>query len=266
MYHVLTIAGSDSCAGAGIQADLKTIGALGAYGLCVITSVTAQNTRGVTGIQELEPRFIQNQLEAVFTDIRVDAVKIGMLGSSAAIRVVAEYLAPLNIPIVLDPVMAAKSGHRLLEPSAIDALKDMMLPLATVITPNLPETEELLGGPVRTVEDMEEACCRLLALGTPWVVVKGGHLEGNPVDVVGHDDHIFYLINPRVAGSNNHGTGCTFSSAIAVGIAQGFEYPQAISRARAYVQEALENGFAIGQGTGVLDHFAGYRIREGAPC
>lgn len=266
MYHVLTIAGSDSCAGAGIQADLKTISALGAYGLSVITSVTAQNTRGVTGIQEMKPRFIQDQLEAVFTDIRVDAVKIGMLGSSAAIKAVAEYLAPLKLQIVLDPVMASKSGHRLLEPSAINALKDMMLPLATVITPNLPEAEELLGSPVRTLEEMEEACRRLLDLGTPWVVVKGGHLEGSPVDVVGHGDNIFHLVNSRVTGSNNHGTGCTFSSAIAVGIARGFEYPRAISRARAYVQEALENGFAIGQGTGVLDHFTGYRIREGELC
>lgn len=256
MYHVLTIAGSDSCAGAGIQADLKTISALGAYGLSVITSLTAQNTRGVRAIQEIQPWFILSQLDAIFTDIRVDAIKIGMLGSSSTIEAVAEYLAPLNIPIVLDPVMAAKSGDRLLDPPAIETLKNIMLPLATVITPNLPETEELIGCPVKTLEDMEEACRRLLALGTPWVVVKGGHLEGNPVDVVGHGDKIFYLTNSRVASNHNHGTGCTYSSAIAAGIAMGLEYPKAISRARAYVQHALEHGFAIGQGVGVLDHFA----------
>jgi len=267
--HVLTIAGSDTCGGAGVQADLKTISAWGAYGLSVFTSLTAQNTRGVGAIQELEPWFIQSQLDAIFTDIAVDAIKIGMLGSSAIIATVAEYLEQFAVPIVLDPVMVAKSGDRLLQRSAINTLKKLLIPLATVITPNLPETEELLGHPVKTLEAMEEACHELLAWGIPWVVVKGGHLEGEPVDMVGHGDEIMQLSGKRVAGNKNHGTGCTFSSAIAAGIALGLAIPEAITRARDYLQTALENGFAIGQGVGVLHHFAGFNrdiFREGVKC
>jgi len=269
MKHVLTIAGSDTCAGAGIQADLKTIGALGAYGLSVITSLTAQNTRGVGAIQDVEPWFIQCQLDAIFADIRVDSIKIGMLGNTSTIKIVAQYLATLDIPVVLDPVMTAKSGDRLLAASAISALKEQLLPLATVITPNLPETEELTGNTVENPEAMAEACRQLLAWGIPWVVVKGGHLEGDPVDMVGHGKELFCLNGPRVTGVNNHGTGCTFSSAIAVGIAQGLEIPEAITRARAYVQEALEHGFAIGCGVGVLGHFAPLQQKqcgEGSQC
>jgi len=262
MNHVLTIAGSDSCAGAGVQADLKTISALGAYGLTVFTSLTAQNTREVGAIQELDPWFIHSQLDAIFTDIRVDAIKIGMLSSSSTITTIAQYLESVPVPIVLDPVMVAKSGDRLLQFSAINTLKDKLLPLATVITPNLPETEELTGHPVKSLEAMEKACRELLARGIPWVVVKGGHLEGEPVDVVGHDNEMIHLSGRRIAGNNNHGTGCTFSSAIATGIALGLAVPEAIARARDYLQEVLENGFAIGQGVGVLNHFANFNRKN----
>lgn len=256
MNHILTIAGSDSCAGAGVQADLKTISALGAYGLCVLTSITAQNTQGVGAIQELEPWFIASQLDAIFSDIRVDAIKIGMLGSSAITQVVADYLAPKDIPIVLDPVMVAKSGDRLLEPSAIDTLKRKLLPLAAVITPNLPEAEELVKFPVKSLTDMERACHQLLQWGTSWVVIKGGHLDGEPVDVIGHGDEIYHLTGRRIEGNNNHGTGCTYSSAIATGIAMGYQIPEAVRRAKDYIEMALEYGFAIGSGVGVLNHFA----------
>lgn len=253
--HVLTIAGSDTCAGAGLQADIKTISALGAYALTVVTSLTAQNTRGVRAVLEQPPEFIQSQLDAILEDIRIDAIKIGMLGGSSAIKTVARCLAPLKVPVVLDPVMTAKSGDRLLDASAIGVLKDELLPLATVITPNIPETEELTGSRIEGLETMTAACQRLLGGGIPWVVIKGGHLSGDPVDVVGNGERISLLTRRRVGGNNNHGTGCTYSSAIAAGIAQGLAVPEAIDRARDYIQDALVNGFSIGKGVGVLDHF-----------
>lgn len=206
---------------------------------------------------EMPPWFIKSQLDAIFEDIRIDAVKIGMLGGSAAIKTVASYLAPLRLPLVLDPVMVAKSGDRLLEPSAVEVLKEQLLPLATVITPNLHETEELTGNSIDGLDNMVTACRQLLGWGIPWVVIKGGHLPEEPVDVIGHGENISLFKRRRVGGNNNHGTGCTYSSAIATGIARGLDVYEAISRAREYIQDALENGFAIGEGVGILGHFAG---------
>ena len=274
MKHILTIAGSDPCAGAGIQADLKTISALGAYGLSVITAVTAQNTRGVTGVQEIKPEIIRAQLEAVFADVRVDAVKIGMLGSSATIQVVAAFLRdlmadklqdmPVNyetgrLPLVLDPVMVAKSGDRLLEDEAVNSLINDLLPMAMVLTPNLPEAQTLLGSTIKDPAEMAEAGKKLVEMGPKWVVVKGGHLPGEPIDLVVGSDEVYELPGRRVAGHNNHGTGCTYSSAIATYLALGHPVPEAIRKAKGYVEASLVNGFSIGHGVGVLDHFTGVR-------
>jgi hydroxymethylpyrimidine/phosphomethylpyrimidine kinase len=271
MKHILTIAGSDSCGGAGIQADLKTISALGGYGLSVITAVTAQNTRGVIGIQEIKPEIIRAQLEAVFSDVRIDAIKIGMLGSSTTIRVVAAFLNEVykgkfagvlpyhesgKLPLVLDPVMVAKSGDRLLEDEAVNSMISDLLPLATVLTPNLPETETLLGCKITQAPEMVRAGRKLIEMGPKWVVVKGGHLPGEPVDIVVGPDEVHELPGSRIAGNNNHGTGCTFSSAIATGLALGLPVNEAICRAKTYVEVSLRHGFSIGQGVGVLDHFA----------
>lgn len=267
MRHILSIAGSDSCAGAGIQADIKTISALGSYGLTAITAVTAQNTRGVLAWQEIKAEIVRVQLEALFADIRVDAVKIGMLGSTRVIETISDFFTSLfaqkifakrhnysKLPLVIDPVMYAKSGDRLLEEGTIDVLRNKLLPLATVITPNLPEAEELLGKKIKNIADMEEAGRELLSLGTPWVVVKGGHLEGDPVDVVGHEDSTYLIEGRRVETSNNHGTGCTFSSAIATYLGQGYDMLTAIKKARLYVETTLQGGFAIGEGVGILKH------------
>ncbi|MDD2621076.1 MAG: bifunctional hydroxymethylpyrimidine kinase/phosphomethylpyrimidine kinase [Syntrophomonadaceae bacterium] len=277
MQHILSIAGSDSCAGAGIQADLKTISALGGYGLTVITAVTAQNTAGVRAFQEVELDIVQAQLEAIFADIRVDAVKIGMLASSKLIELIASFFSSLykgrifkekydysRLPLVVDPVMVAKSGDRLLAEDAVESLKNRLFPLATVITPNLPEAEKLLRRSISDQAAMEMACRDLLQLGSQWVVVKGGHLAGEPVDIVGHKDFIYKQSGRRVAGGNNHGTGCTFSSALASYLAQGCELPEGVSKAKKYVENCLAGGFAIGQGVGIMDHFN--ELREIKRC
>lgn len=275
MRHILSIAGSDSCAGAGIQADLKTISALGGYGLTVITAVTAQNTRGVSAYQAVELDIVQAQLEAIFADIRVDAVKIGMLASSQLIELIASFLSSLykgrifnekynynQLPLVIDPVMVAKSGDRLLAEEAVESLKSRLFPLAAVITPNLPEAEKLLGRSISDPAAMESACRDLLNLGSQWVVVKGGHLPGEPMDIVGNNKSIYRQPGKRVSGNNNHGTGCTFSSALATCLAQGCEIPEAVSKAKKYVESSLAGGMAIGQGVGVMDHFYSIKMNS----
>ncbi|MEN6325534.1 MAG: bifunctional hydroxymethylpyrimidine kinase/phosphomethylpyrimidine kinase [Syntrophomonas sp.] len=277
MQHILSIAGSDTCAGAGIQADLKTISALGGYGLTVITAVTAQNTTGVSAFQEVDLNIVQAQLEAIFADIRVDAVKIGMLASSQLIELIAVFLSSLyegrifndkynyaKLPLVVDPVMVAKSGDRLLAEEAVESLKEKLFPLATVITPNLPEAEKLLDRSISDLAAMEEACRGLLEMGPRFVVVKGGHLPGEPVDMVGNKKSVYMQGGKRIAGSNNHGTGCTFSSALATFLAHGYEVPEGVRKAKKYVENCLAGGFAIGQGVGVMDHFN--ELREGKKC
>ncbi len=267
MHHILTVAGSDSCAGAGIQADLKTIAALGGYGLTVITAVTAQNTRGISAISTVSPEMVKAQMEAIFSDIRVDAVKIGMLAHAGLIRTIAACLASRlqtgkyrDLKIVIDPVMVAKSGDPLLHGEALEALKRDLFPLAALITPNLPEAGILLGQEITSEEEMIYAAKKLAAYGSDWVLVKGGHLPGEPVDVLVSGDQSYRFRAKRIITANNHGTGCTLSSALAVFLARGYDMPRAVQEGKEYITRALAQGFPIGRGYGVLQHF----IEEGS--
>ncbi|WP_380705790.1 bifunctional hydroxymethylpyrimidine kinase/phosphomethylpyrimidine kinase [Salinithrix halophila] len=253
MKHLLTIAGSDSGGGAGIQADLKVFSALGTYGMSVITAVTAQNTQQVTDVRELDPEIIEAQIQAVFGDIRVDGVKIGMVGNADAIERIADNLARFRPqPIVIDPVMVAKSGDRLLAGEAVDALVTQLLPLGTLITPNIPEAEVLLGTSITSIEEMEEAA-RILAdrFGTE-VLVKGGHLSGEPLDVLSTGRT---YPGKRIETRHTHGTGCSLSSAITALIAQGHAVEDAVDHAKRYVSEAIQHAFPIGGGHSPIHHF-----------
>jgi hydroxymethylpyrimidine/phosphomethylpyrimidine kinase len=256
----LTIAGSDSGGGAGIQADLKTFSALGVYGASVITALTAQNTREVRAIHDVPAEFVRAQLDTVLDDLRVDAVKIGMLSRPEVIAVVAAVLRErFRGPVVLDPVMVAKSGDRLLRSEAVAALAQDLLPLATVITPNLPEGADLLG----IAEPVDEAQCvdmarRLATLGAGAVLLKGGHLQGpDSVDLLVMDDHISRLAAPRHATRNTHGTGCTLSSAIAAFLARGEALGDAVDAAKRYVFDAIgaADTLGVGHGHGPVHHF-----------
>ncbi len=258
--RALTIAGSDSGGGAGIQADLKTFAALGCYGMSVITALTAQNTQAVTGIMPVPPSFIAEQIKTVLSDIGTDAVKIGMLHSAEVIVTVAKTLAELGVTnIVLDPVMVAKSGDKLLLDEAVDALKIWLLPLATVITPNLPETSVLLGRPVETLADMQPAAEELALLTPGAILVKGGHLStAESTDLLYLSDSDRYLYpTTRIATANSHGTGCTLSSAIAAGLARGLSVVDAVSAAKDYLTQALQAGavYRLGHGHGPVHHF-----------
>jgi hydroxymethylpyrimidine/phosphomethylpyrimidine kinase len=262
VYHrVLTIAGSDSGGGAGIQADLKTISALGCYGMSVITALTAQNTRGVTGIHAVPPEFVAEQITAVLSDIGADAVKIGMLYSAELIATVAEQLKNYEArSIVLDPVMVAQSGDKLLRDDAIEALKTHLLPLADVVTPNLPEADVLLGRKSTTRPDMEAAAKSLAAWGSRSVLVKGGHLDqADSTDLLylTAEDRIVPLTAERIQSRNTHGTGCTLSSAIASYLAKGCTIEEAVQSAKQYIHKAIEAGaaYAIGHGHGPVHHF-----------
>lgn len=259
--NVMTIAGSDSGGGAGIQADIKAISATGSYACSAITALTAQNTQGVSGIVAVAPDFVQQQLDAVFSDINIAAVKIGMLADSFVIEAVASKLRQYqpNI-VVLDPVMVATSGDLLLEPSAIASLKSELLPLATVITPNLPEAAALLGCAVPTNQaEMDALIDDLRTLDTQAVLLKGGHLEqeAHSTDLLITADNVERLTAERVATSNTHGTGCTLSSALASYLAQGQSLSQAVASAKAYITDALKqaDNLAVGQGHGPVQHF-----------
>ncbi|MBI9089028.1 MAG: bifunctional hydroxymethylpyrimidine kinase/phosphomethylpyrimidine kinase [Desulfobacterium sp.] len=256
-YHrALTIAGSDSGGGAGIQADLKTFSALGCYGMSVITALTAQNTVAVTGIHPVPPGFIATQMDAVLEDIGVDAVKIGMLHSPEVIEAVADRLNHHQCRhVVLDPVMIAKSGDKLLQDDAIAALKEKLLPLARIITPNLPEASVLLGREISTVEDMPQACRDLAELGCRTVLLKGGHLNGTECKdllYLGESDLTVTFDGERVDTPNSHGTGCTLSSAIAANIAKGHGIASAVKQAKLFLTQALVAGakFKLGNGHG----------------
>lgn len=257
----LTIAGSDSGGGAGIQADLKTFSALGCYGCSVITALTAQNTQGVINISGVEPSFIKDQLNAVLDDIGAGAIKIGMLHSSEVINGVADVLARYHsIPIVVDPVMVAKSGDRLLKEEAIETLKRSLLPLAKVVTPNLPEAEVLTGEQVKDQLSMETQLPRLSNFGPDSVLLKGGHLnDSDSPDFFynAKDNKTIRLPGKRIQTSNTHGTGCTLSSAIAAYLATGYEPYEAVSNAKAYMNQALRAGsdLQVGQGKGPVHHF-----------
>jgi len=250
----LTIAGSDSGGGAGIQADLRTFAAHGLHGTSAITAVTAQNTVAVVDYVALDPRMVVAQIDAVAADILLAAVKTGMLANRAIVEAVADALARLRLPhLVVDPVMVAKSGDRLLDPAAEAAYRERLFPLAEVVTPNLAEAEALLGRPVRSLDAMAEAARDLHAQGPRAVVVKGGHLEGEPVDVFFDGRRMERLPAPRIATRNTHGTGCTLSAAIAARLALGHELLEAVRGAKAYLTEALRGAYTLGRGAGPFD-------------
>ena len=256
----VTIAGSDSSGGAGVQADLKTFSALGVYGASVITALTAQNTRGVSGIHDVPPAFIASQIDAVFSDLKVGAVKVGMLSKAATIETVAAGLARhRQHNVVLDPVMIATSGDRLLEPEAIECLRTALIPLARLITPNLPEAAALLETAMATSESlMREQAERLLALGAKAVLIKGGHDSGpESVDLLVEPHAVARLAAERIDTKNTHGTGCTLSSAIAAELAKGAPLTQAVRAGKTYVTEAIAaaDRLSIGSGHGPVHHF-----------
>ena len=257
--RVLSIAGSDSGGGAGIQADLKTFCALGCYGMTAITAITAQNTLGVTGIHGVPPDMLRAQIDAVAQDIGVDAVKIGMLASPEVVRVVAQAIRTHRFAhVVLDPVMVATSGDRLIASETVQVLVDELFPLAEVVTPNLDEAALLLGRAIDGIDALEEAAQNLLALGAPAVLLKGGHLKGERVvDLLAtQSGQRQRFESARIATHNGHGTGCTLSSAIAAFLAQGHVLPQAVEKARAYILGAIAAGADVhtGQGHGPLNH------------
>ncbi|HXH83524.1 MAG TPA: bifunctional hydroxymethylpyrimidine kinase/phosphomethylpyrimidine kinase [Candidatus Tectomicrobia bacterium] len=254
--RALTIAGSDSGGGAGIQADLKTFTAFHVFGMSVITAVTAQNSLGVTGVHDLPPEFVARQIDAVLGDLGADAVKIGMLSAASIVEAVADRLRAHRAgPIVVDPVMIAKSGDPLLRPDAREALVAVLLPLADVVTPNLHEAAALAGMPVSTESDMEEAARRIHARGPRRVLVKGGHLKDSATDILWDGRGFTRFSGPRLDSINTHGTGCTFSSAIAAGLARGRDLERAVRDAKAYVTAAIREGFQVGRGVGALRHF-----------
>jgi hydroxymethylpyrimidine/phosphomethylpyrimidine kinase len=266
----MTIAGSDSGGGAGIQADLKTFSALGVYGASVITALTAQNTQGVTGIHDTPPDFITAQLDAVFDDLDVKAVKIGMVSRTDAITAIADGLKRWKAAhVVLDPVMVATSGDRLLAPDAIDLLRTRLIPCAELITPNLPEAAALLDLPIAATEaEVEAQGQKLLALGCPAVLIKGGHGEGpEAIDYLVTAGSTIRLAAPRIETKNTHGTGCTLSSAIAAGLAKGQPLAAAVSAAKAYVSAAIAaaDRLKVGSGHGPVHHFYAFERGTAVP-
>jgi hydroxymethylpyrimidine/phosphomethylpyrimidine kinase len=255
--RVLIVAGSDSGGGAGIQADIKTVTALGGYAATAVTALTAQNTRGVFGVHPVPIDFIVEQIVLVLGDIGADALKTGMMGTAEVIEAVAEALARRGggVPLVVDPVMVAKGGHPLLDPSAQEALRESLVPRAAVLTPNIPEAEALSGRRIGSVADMEAAGKALLDLGPEAVLMKGGHLPGATVtDLLVTAAAVQRLDAPRIETAATHGTGCTLASAIACGLAQGLALDRAVARARAYVRRAMETAPGLGQGHGPMNH------------
>lgn len=261
MKCVLTIAGSDCSGGAGIQADIKTMQANGVYAMSAVTALTAQNTTGVYGIMESTPEFLEKQLDCIFEDIFPDAVKIGMVSSADLIRVIADSLTKWKAGnIVVDPVMVSTSGSRLLQPQAQEALKDKLLPLAAVITPNIPEAEVLTGKKITCEKEMEEAACMLGEMYPGGVLIKGGHQVSDANDLLYYKEKLTWFKGEHIDNSNTHGTGCTLSSAIASNLAKGFSMEESIRRAKAYISGALRAGLDLGKGSGPLNH--GYAIPE----
>ncbi|MEM5809256.1 MAG: bifunctional hydroxymethylpyrimidine kinase/phosphomethylpyrimidine kinase [Candidatus Aenigmatarchaeota archaeon] len=252
----LTVAGSDSSGGAGIQADLKTFTVLGVYGMSAITSITVQNTLGVYGVVDIPPEVVYEQIKVVVEDIGVDACKTGMLSNEEIIKAVARAIKDTKIEkLVVDPVMRAKSGDPLLKQSARETLIREILPLALLVTPNIPEAEELCGFEIKSLEDMERACKKILSYGPSAVVVKGGHMEGEEsVDVLYDGQSFEYLRGRFIKTKNTHGTGCTFSSAITAHLAKGHSLKEAVMMAKEYIQKAIENSLPLGKGHGPLNH------------
>ncbi|MGC7872540.1 bifunctional hydroxymethylpyrimidine kinase/phosphomethylpyrimidine kinase [Desulfosporosinus sp. SYSU MS00001] len=256
MKKALTIAGSDSSGGAGIQADLKTFSAHGIFGMSVITAVTAQNTQGVFAVQDISREVIAAQIKAIFEDIEVDGLKIGMVSQISTIEVIAESLknySPQNI--VLDPVMVSKSGYHLLNPEAEVTLIRKLLPLATIVTPNIPEAEVMTKMSIRNLPEMEEAATIICQMGAKNVLLKGGHLEDDSTDILYNGQDFKYYASKRIATKNTHGTGCTLSSAITSNLALGYSLDEAVSQAKEYITAAIEHSLDIGKGVGPTHHF-----------
>ncbi len=262
MARVLIVAGSDSGGGAGIQADIKTVMALGGYASTAISALTAQNTLGVDAVEVVAPDFITRQMEVVLDDIGTDAIKTGMLPTADAIDAVCDVIETWAqpVPLVVDPVMIAKGGARLLDLAALDVLKRRLLFLADVITPNVPEAEVLTGLTITDEESMAHAATMLLTLGSEWVLLKGGHLDGpEVVDLLASESGLHIYRSPRIETRSTHGTGCTLASGVATGLAQGLSVPDAVVRARAYVMASIEAAPGLGEGHGPLGH--GHTVR-----
>ena len=267
LSRVLIIAGSDSGGGAGIQADLKAVTVLGGHAMTVITALTAQNTQGVTGVHPVPLDFVERQFAAVNEDLGAQAVKTGMLHSPELVELVAHLLQGARVPVVVDPVMVAKGGDRLLAAEAVEAVRARLLPRASLVTPNLDEATELLGRPVRDQEAMQAAAEELVSLGASAALIKGGHLEGEPGDLLFDGKDTYFFSAPRINTPHTHGTGCTLASAIAALLAQGWDLAPAVERARLLVRRAIAGGLAIGHGHGPVNAMAdlGPRLELG-PC
>lgn len=255
MKTVLTIAGSDCSGGAGIQADIKTMTAHKVYAMSAITALTAQNTTGVYGIQETPPAFLRQQLDCIFSDIFPDAVKIGMVSSGELIEVIAEVLCRYRPPhIVIDPVMVSTSGSRLLAQEAADSLVNRLLPLADIITPNIPEAEVLSGFSIHSASDMEQAAAAISRSCKGAVLIKGGHLSNTADDLLYCEGTCHWFCGEHIDSPNTHGTGCTLSSAIASNLALGYTLPESVRRAKEYLTGALRSGMDLGKGSGPVNH------------
>jgi hydroxymethylpyrimidine/phosphomethylpyrimidine kinase len=260
--RVLAIAGSDSGGGAGIQADLKTMLALGVHGMTVICAVTAQNSVGVQGYWELPPEAVAAQLDSVLGDIGAQAIKTGMLASAVLVGTVCDALAEVAAPVVVDPVAVSKHGDSLISEGTLDAIRERLLPLATVVTPNLLEAELLTGMNITDEARMLAAARMINAMGPQWVLIKGGHLPGNPVDLLFDGEQVIRYPGQRITSVHTHGTGCTLASAIAARLAIGDDVPTAVQAAKEYVTGAIAAGFPLGAGIGPVDH--GWRLRAGS--
>ena len=252
----MTIAGSDSGGGAGIQADLKTFAAMGVYGTSVLTAITAQNTLTVTDVMELPVSLVKSQIDTVLSDIGPDVVKTGMLSSAAIINAVAEKINEHGLTnLVVDPVMVAKGGDRLLREDAVEALKTVLIPLARVVTPNIPEAEALTGKKIENIDDAQNAATEIVAMGAGAAVVKGGHLSGPATDILFDGTESRAFTSNRISTTSLHGTGCTFASATAASLAKGLSIRDAVDQAKKYVTAAIRNAYPMGRGHGPLDHF-----------
>lgn len=265
--RALTIAGSDSGGGAGIEADLKTFAAFGVYGMAAITSVTAQNTMGVFGVHDLSPDLVAQQIDVVVEDIGVDALKTGMLSNRAIVRTVVDRIAHHTLRnIVIDPVMVSATGHSLLQPDAVEEIKESLLPLALVVTPNIPEAESLTGLAIRTDQEIIEAARAIYQMGPRHVLIKGGHADTHEAtDYLFDGEHLVRFSKIRLKTTNLHGTGCTFSAAIAALLAMGHTLPEAVKRAKDYVTEAIRHALPLGKGTGPLNHAWPYTTQREVP-
>ncbi|ELC8441202.1 bifunctional hydroxymethylpyrimidine kinase/phosphomethylpyrimidine kinase [Clostridium perfringens] len=257
LFNALTIAGSDSSGGAGIQADIKSFSANGVYGMSIITAITAQNTQGVFGIMDVTPEIIEKQIDVIFNDIEVDAIKIGMVSKIESIEAISNTLRKVeNLPqIVLDPVMVSKSGFKLLSNDAKNTLIEKLIPLSTLITPNLPEAEELLEREIVTIEDMKKAAIDIKKMGAKNVLIKGGHLEGEATDLLYDGEGFVIFEQDRINTKHTHGTGCTLSSAITANLAKGMDITNAVKAGKEYITGAIKNGFELGKGVGPTHHF-----------